>query len=128
MPLTAYALYAILKVMWKITETSTFREWFAELDVDALADIVEAAQVLKSYGPQLGRPHVDTVYESRHSNMKELRVQSTGRPFRIFFAFDPTRQAVFLIGGNKKGDKRFYKRMIAKSDDLYDEYLEDKNG
>lgn len=60
--------------------------------------------------------------------MKELRVQSKGRPFRIFFAFDPERQAVFLIGGNKQGDKRFYKRMIAKADDLYDEYLEDQNG
>ena len=115
-------------MMWKIIETSIFKEWFAELDVYAQADIVAAAQVLKSYGPQLGRPNVDTVYDSRHSNMKELRVQSKGRPFRILFAFDPNRQAVFLIGGNKQGDKRFYKRMIAKADDLYDEYLEDQNG
>ena len=96
--------------------------------MSAQADIVEAAQVLKTYGPQLGRPHVDTVYDSRHSNMKELRVQSKGRPLRIFFAFDPNRQAVLLVGGNKQGDKRFYKRMIAKADDLYDEYLEDQDG
>ena len=114
--------------MWKIVETSVFKEWFAELGTGVQADIVETATVLKNYGPRLGRPYVDSEKESRHSNLKELRVQSGGRPFRIFFAFDPKRQAVFLIGGNKQGDKRFYKRLIAKADDLFDEYLEESNG
>ena len=114
--------------MWQIVNTDTFREWFAEQDEDVQADILASAQVLKTYGPQLGRPHVDTLNDSRHTNMKELRVQSKGRPFRIFFVFDPKRQAVFLIGGNKEGDKRFYKRMIAKADELYDEYLEENDG
>ena len=59
--------------------------------------IYAVMEVLKSLGPNLGRPYVDSVKESRHENMKELRVQSKGRPFRIFFAFDPLRQAVLLI-------------------------------
>ena len=82
-------------------------------------------EVLKRTGPNLGRPYVDSVKGSRHENMKELRVQSKGRPFRIFFAFDPLRRAVLLIGGNKTGDKRFYVRMIPIADVLYDDYLQD---
>lgn len=57
--------------------------------------------------------------------MKELRVQSKGRPLRIFFAFDPARKAVLLIGGNKKGDKRFYKTMVPLAYSLFSQYLED---
>jgi len=56
--------------------------------------------------------------------MKELRVQSSGNPYRIFFAFDPERRAILLIGGNKKGDKRFYDKYIPLADKLLDQYLE----
>lgn len=113
--------------MWKIIQTSTFDDWFAKLDVAAQSDILEKAVVLREFGPRLGRPTVDSVVGSAHSNMKELRVQSNGRPFRIFFAFDPKRQAVLLIGGNKQGDKRFYKKLIPIADKLFSEYLEDKD-
>lgn len=57
--------------------------------------------------------------------MKELRVQSSGNPFRIFFAFDPIRRAILIIGGNKKGDKRFYEKLIPITDKLFEKYLED---
>jgi hypothetical protein len=56
--------------------------------------------------------------------MKELRTQHQGRPLRTFFAFDPRRCAILLIGGDKSGDKRFYERMIPLADRLYDEHLE----
>jgi len=68
---------------------------------------------------------VDTINGSRHTNMKELRTQHRGRPYRTFFAFDPRRAAILLIGGDKTGDKRFYDRLIPIADDLYDEYLEE---
>jgi hypothetical protein len=55
--------------------------------------------------------------------MRELRVQSGGKPIRIFYAFNPTRTAILLIGGNKTGDKRFYKKMIPVADRLYDEHI-----
>jgi hypothetical protein len=114
--------------MWKVLQTNQFSEWFTisdSVDEDARVSIYAVMEVLKRVGPNLGRPYVDSVKESRHENMKELRVQSRGRPFRIFFAFDPFRQAVLLIGGNKTGDKRFYTRMIPIADTLYDHYLQD---
>jgi hypothetical protein len=57
--------------------------------------------------------------------MRELRVQSGGRPIRIFYAFDPRRTAILLIGGDKTGAKRFYEAMIPVADQLYDEYIEE---
>ncbi len=111
--------------MWEIIETELFGNWFASIDLDAQEDIVVIAGILKEIGPKLGRPYVDTVEESKHKNMKELIVQSKGRPFRIFFAFDPKRTGVLLIGGDKTGKKRFYKEMIPKADKLYSKYLED---
>jgi hypothetical protein len=57
--------------------------------------------------------------------MRELRVQSGGRPIRIFYAFDPRRSAILLIGGDKIGDGRFYERMIPVADKLYDVHLDE---
>jgi hypothetical protein len=57
--------------------------------------------------------------------MKELRTQSGGKPIGIFFAFDPNREAILLIGGDKTGDDRFYKLMIRQADSLYERYLDD---
>jgi hypothetical protein len=57
--------------------------------------------------------------------MRELRVQSGGHPLRIFYAFDPRRTAILLVGGDKTGDNRFYKRMIPVADRLYDEYIDE---
>ena len=57
--------------------------------------------------------------------MRELRIQAKGAPIRVFYAFDPRRTAILLIGGDKSGDKRFYKRMIRIADDLYDVHLEE---
>jgi hypothetical protein len=57
--------------------------------------------------------------------MKELRTQSGGSPLRTFFAFDPRRSAILLIGGDKTGDKRFYERMIPIADKLYETYLKE---
>ena len=55
--------------------------------------------------------------------MRELRVQSGGRPIRVFYAFDPRRNAILLIGGDKTGDDRFYEAYVPKADRLYDVYL-----
>lgn len=79
--------------------------------------------VLEAVGPGLGRPQVDTIKGSRHANMKELRTQHRGEPYRTFFAFDPRRCAILLIGGSKLGDRRFYETYIPHADRLYDEHL-----
>jgi len=74
-------------------------------------------------GPALGRPHVDTIKRSKHSNMKELIVQHAGRPYRVLFAFDPRRCAILLIGGDKTGHDRWYAEYVPIADRLYDEHL-----
>jgi hypothetical protein len=55
--------------------------------------------------------------------MRELRAPSGGRPLRVFYAFDPRRSAILLIGGDKTGDGRFYERMVPIADQLYDVYI-----
>lgn len=58
-------------------------------------------------------------------NLKELRVQSRLSVFRLFYIFDPVRQAIVLCGGDKKGkkEKLFYKEMITLAEQAYDDYL-----
>lgn len=56
--------------------------------------------------------------------MKELRIQNRRRLFRILFAFDPDRKAILLVGGDKRGDKRFYEKMIPLADTLFDKHLD----
>lgn len=110
---------------WVVLITNEFDEWVRDLEEAQQEDLRASIRLLVDYGPQLARPHADTVAGSRHSNMKELRTQSGGKPLRSFFAFDTKRQAVLLIGGNKTGDKRFYDRMIPIADDLFDIHLEE---
>ena len=113
--------------MWEIEWTEEFERWIVSEEVDASArgDIRAALLVLQEFGQQLGRPLVDTVKGSRYANMKELRVQSKGRPFRVLFAFDPDRKAVLLVGGNKQGRTRFYKEMVPLADSLFESYLKE---
>jgi hypothetical protein len=79
--------------------------------------------LLRERGPQLGRPYVDTVENSVFTNMKELRVQFRGDPWRILFAFDPARAAILLVGGNKRGDKRWYKKNLPIADERFKQHL-----
>ena len=88
--------------VWKAIETEEFGTWFDSLDDDAKEGIVVKIEVLKTLGPMLGRPLVDSLKGSRHSNLKELRVVSNGRPFRILFAFF-ARFAVNYPGPNSFG-------------------------
>ena len=109
--------------MWEVEFTDEFGQWWdglSEAEQDAVAASV---QVLRQLGPGLPRPYADTVNGSRHANMKELRTQCQGRPLRTFFAFDPRRTAILLIGGDKTGSDRFYEKMIPLADRLYDQHL-----
>jgi hypothetical protein len=112
-------------VSWDVEYTVDFEDWWNSLDEEEQDSVRASVELLMDVGPNLGRPHVDTVKDSMHSNMKELRTQHKGRPYRTFFAFDPRRTAILLIGGDKTGDDRFYQRMIPQADILYDVYLEE---
>ncbi len=105
---------------WQILRLPEFDGWFDALERSDREALDAKIAALRLLGPGLGRPHADTIDGSRHSNMKELRARQT---LRVFFAFDPKRRAVLLIGGDKRGDSRFYRRMIPWADGLYDRYL-----
>ncbi|MCU8269303.1 type II toxin-antitoxin system RelE/ParE family toxin, partial [Vibrio vulnificus] len=80
--------------MWNVVTRPFFDEWFLSLDESDQINVRACIQVLLERGPQLSRPYADTVVDSKHSNMKELRVQSNGKPIRAFFAFDPERTGI----------------------------------
>jgi hypothetical protein len=111
--------------MWGVSTTESFEEWFAELSSDAQAEIIAKVNLLKMLGPQLPRPHADTLKGSKHANMKELRANTGQQVLRVAFAFDPARAAILLVGGNKSGigQQRFYKQLIAQADEQYDAHL-----
>ncbi len=75
--------------------------------------------------PQLGRPRVDTLNGSSHANMKELRFDAADGVWRVAFAFDPRRQAILLVAGDKSGvsERRFYRELIRKADERFDAHL-----
>jgi hypothetical protein len=110
---------------WEIEYTDEFEAWWNSLDEDEQESLAASIGLVEQLGPQLPRPHSDTVNGSKHSNMKELRTQHRGRPIRTFYAFDPRRMAILLIGGDKTGDARFYDRMIPLADKLYDRHLKE---
>ncbi len=84
--------------------------------------------MLEVYGPALKRSYSDVVARSQHPHMKELRIQHRGRPYRVLYAFDPRRDAILLIGGDKTGQDRWYDIYVPIADRLYDEHLETLRG
>lgn len=108
---------------WSIEYTDEFGAWFDAFEEREQNRLVAALGRLESFGPNLEYPYSSAIARSRHSTLRELRVQIGGRPIRIFYAFNPLRTAVLLIGGDKTGDNRFYDRMIPMADDLYDAHL-----
>lgn len=82
-------------------------------------------ELLTERGVHLPFPYSSGVEGSSYTQMRELRIQSHGDPIRIFYAFDPQRVAVLLIGGLKtgKGQKRFYREHIKKADALFADHL-----
>ena len=112
---------------WSILTHVEFDSWLLAQPEDVQVNVLAHAELLAEFGPTLGRPQVDTLKDSRHANMKELRVQHRGEPYRVLFAFDPKRRAILLLGGNKRGDKRWYKVNIPLADRRYDAHLRSMN-
>ncbi|MBM6596205.1 type II toxin-antitoxin system RelE/ParE family toxin [Microvirga pudoricolor] len=108
---------------WSVEYTDEFGEWWNGLLERDQISIDAHVRQLERRGPNLPFPFSSGISGSRHPHMRELRVQSHGKPLRIFYAFDPHRSAILLIGGDKTGDGRFYDRMIPVADDLYDVHL-----
>jgi len=110
--------------MWEIGATDEYIEWFSSLDSVAQVSLLSKILLLGEFGPQLGRPHVDTLKGSRHKNLKELRTRTPEHILRVLFIFDENRRALLLIGGDKKGknQKDFYKRLMQSAETLIERY------
>ena len=111
---------------WTVEIGDEFEPEFNELHEDVRTEVLALSRVLQQFGPQLGRPRVDTLNGSRHANMKELRFSAADGEWRVAFAFDPKRKAILLVAGDKSGvsKKKFYRQLIAKADDRFDAHLD----
>lgn len=110
---------------WTVEIGDEFEPEFNGLHEDVRTEILALSRLLQQFGPQLGRPRVDTLNGSRHPNMKEVRFSAADGEWRVAFAFDPKREAILLVAGDKSGvsEKNFYRRLIAKADRRFDAHL-----
>jgi hypothetical protein len=110
---------------WIVLFHGAFDAEFSAFRRDVQTALLAKARLLESFGPQLGRPHVDTLKDSKHANMKELRFDAADGVWRVAFAFDTHRQAILLVAGDKSGgsEKQFYRSLIATADKRLDEHL-----
>ncbi|MBD2667300.1 type II toxin-antitoxin system RelE/ParE family toxin [Richelia sinica] len=110
---------------WTVEFHEDFEPEFDALPKEVREELLATAELLVKFGSQLNRPHVDTLKDSKYSNMKELRFFADGGVWRVAFAFDPKRQAILLVAGDKSGvsQKRFYKQLIKKADARYKDHL-----
>ncbi|HYK64607.1 MAG TPA: type II toxin-antitoxin system RelE/ParE family toxin [Patescibacteria group bacterium] len=110
---------------WEVEYTDEFGAWWENLTEQEQGDVAAYVGVLERRGPMLPYPYSSGVRRSKHGAMRELRVQSAGKPIRIFYAFDLRRMAILLIGGRKAGVQRFYDKFIPIADRLYDEHIDE---
>jgi hypothetical protein len=110
---------------WAVELHEEFDAEFGYLAKDVQDELLAQAAVIECFGPQTGRPRVDTLNGSCYANMKELRFDADGGVWRVAFAFDPRRHAVLLVAVDKSGggEKTFYRHLIKKADERYGRHL-----
>jgi hypothetical protein len=113
---------------WEIEVSDEFKEWYESLTDEECGSVHNVIESLAALGSALGRPQVDTLNGSRYPNMKELRIQHQGKPYRILFAFDLRRYAYPILGGDKSGDAHWYVDAIRRADLIYAKHLEEIGG
>jgi hypothetical protein len=111
---------------WVVEFHDDFEPEFLALESAVQDALLAVAKLLADYGPRLGRPYADTLKGSKHANMKELRFEASDGEWRVAFAFDPQRQGILLVAGDKSGgsQKRFYRQLIAKADKRFSAHLD----
>ncbi len=102
--------------------TDLFRVWYEDLSLGEQESVSRVVSLLEDHGTMLGWPYSSAIAISKYA-MRELRIQHQGRPYRVLYAFDPRRQAVLLLGGDKTGRDRFYDEMVPIADAALKEYL-----
>jgi hypothetical protein len=114
----------------KLVMTRQVRDWLHALRTGDPATrrlVSQAIDQLLDEGPQLGRPLADRIAGSRLHNLKELRPGSSGSSeVRILFIFDPVRNAVLLIAGDKSGRRaQWYREAIPMAEAMHEQYMKE---
>ena len=111
-------------LQYEVEYTDEFGEWWESLSESEQESVAAYVSLLEEKGPLLPFPYSTKIAGSKHSHMRELRIQHKGQPYRVLYAFDPRKCALLLIGGNKTGnDKRWYQTYIPIADRLYSQHL-----
>lgn len=110
---------------WTVEFHEDFLKEFLKYSATVQDELLAKALLLEKLGPGLGRPHVDTLRGSKYAGMKEMRFDADHGIWRVAFAFDPDRNAIVLMGGNKKGkdERRFYQKLIRIAEDRFERHL-----
>ena len=108
--------------MVAVEVTDEFRTWYEDLSEAEQESIYRVVTLLEVKGVGLGAPYSSAILGSRYA-LRELRIQHQGDPYRVFYAFDPKRQAVLLLGGNKGGNDQFYDQYVPAAETIWEGYL-----
>ena len=108
---------------WEVEYSDEFEEWWDGLTHKEQDKIDQIIILLEQLGPMLPHPYSSGISGSKHSHMRELRIQVKGSPYRVLYAFDPRRVAILLVGGSKVGDDRWYETFVPKADKILDDHL-----
>lgn len=108
---------------WGVEYTDEFGDWWMTLGMSIQEAIDAHVRLLETYGPQLPYPYSSGIERSRHSHLRELRIQHKGHPWRVLYAFDPRRTSILLLGGDKTGDEDWYEVHVRIADRLYDDHI-----
>lgn len=111
--------------MVDVVGTDEFEVWFDGLDEADKKTVVHVVDMLEEAGLSLGYPHSSQIKGSQYP-LRELRPKRGRSPLRVFYIFDPARQAVLLVGGSKAGDNTFYESMITVSESIWEQYLRER--
>ncbi len=102
-----------------------FETWWDGLLAAEQESVDYSVRLLEEQGVLLKRPHADAIHGSGFPNLRELRCQHQGRPYRILYAFDPRRMAFLLVGGDKTGNSRWYEEWIPKAEKIFADHLKE---
>jgi hypothetical protein len=105
----------------EVVVTAEFVRWWDELSEAEQTSVHAVVNLLELFGGALGYPHSSAIAGSR--KLRELRIQHGGEPYRVLYAFDPARNAILLLGGNKAGNDRWYEQNIPLAERIFEEYL-----
>jgi len=108
---------------WDVEFTDEFAAWWDALDAEEQDSVNYTGKAFARTRPESQAASRGYAGGFQLPNMRKLRIQHEGRPYRVLYAFDPRRGAILLLGGDKTGNPRWYKEHIPKADELYRRYL-----